>query len=142
MQTIEDRLKKAFTYLKLEGVVTTQEDLSEKLGYDKATISQAFNGSKKQLTNHFISNFCKKFAQISEDWITEGKGDMIKNNQQIGNISNSAVIGANVSGNGNRITPNEFEEMIKLQKGYQDLLKKKDEHISELLRVISKLTNK
>jgi transcriptional regulator with XRE-family HTH domain len=78
MQTTEDRLKKAFNYLKLEGLVSTQEELSEKLGYDKATVSQAFNGSKRHLTNSFISKFCKKFIQIDEDWITEGRGKMLK----------------------------------------------------------------
>ena len=90
MQTIEEkkakekaeRLKKAFNYLKLEGIVKTQEGLGKMLGYDKATISQAFNGSIKHLTDSLVHEFCKKFRKINEDWINNNKGEMLRDNSQ------------------------------------------------------------
>jgi hypothetical protein len=78
--------------------------------------------------------------EISAEWLLTGKGEMI-NNQQIGNVSESTVVGANVNGNWNNIIHNNFKEMIELQKGYQDLLRKKDEHISELIGIINKIKN-
>lgn len=59
---------------------------------------------------------------------------MLKNNQQIGDITNSSVVGANV--NGNYITHNDIKGMIELQKGYQDMIKKSREQIDRLIGII------
>jgi transcriptional regulator with XRE-family HTH domain len=124
MQTTEDRLKKAFNYLKLEGLISTQEELGEKIGYDKATVSQALNGSKKHLTNSFISKFCKNFMQINEDWITEGKGEMLKSV-----INQNNIEGDNIQGSDFTVKKSETEIFF-------DLLKTKDEQINRLIGII------
>jgi hypothetical protein len=92
-----------------------------------------------------LAKIIDKMPELSIDWLLTGKGKMLRNNQEIVDISNSTIVGANVNGIG--ISINDFTEMINLQKGYQDLLKKKDEHISksqeqmdELIKIISKLS--
>jgi hypothetical protein len=87
-----------------------------------------------------INKIITTFPNIDSNWLLTGEGEMLKNNQQIGDVAQSTVVGANVNGNGINITNNNFSEMIELQKGYQELLKKKDEHISELLSIVNKLT--
>lgn len=78
---------------------------------------------------------------INGDWLLSGKGDMLHSEQKLSDISNSTVIGANVSGHGNNITHNDENNiagMIELQKGYQDMMRKKDEQIDRLLSLLEK----
>jgi hypothetical protein len=118
--------------------IRNQQDFVERVWSDKATISQIKTG-KIGIPNNLFEKIASSFPEINCDWLKTGEGEML-NNQNIGNISNSTVVGANVNGSGNNITHNNFAEMIELQKGYQELLKKKDEHISELLLIVNKLT--
>lgn len=75
--SVQDRLKSSFNYLRLEGIVKTQEHLARLLNYNKSTVSQAFSGSPKHLTPSFVSIFCKTFRQINENWILTGEGNML-----------------------------------------------------------------
>ena len=119
--------------------VRNQQQFTEEIQSDKATVSQIKNGRIK-IPNNLFANIGKAFPDISIDWLKTGEGKMLNNNQQIGDISNSTVVGSNISGTGINISHNDFSEMIELQKGYQELLRKKDEHVSDLLSIISKLT--
>ncbi len=78
------------------------------------------------------------FPELNVGWLLTGEGEMIRPPQAIGDVSNSTVVGANVSGNGNLISHNDMADMIRLQLGYQDLLKKKDEQIDRLLALLEK----
>jgi hypothetical protein len=121
---------------------SVQKGLTEKLKSEKSVISRALKGDEKYLTDNFIDKLNAVFDnEFDLEWLLTGKGEMLKNNQQIGDIAQSTVVGANVNGNGINITNNNFSEMIELQKGYQELLKKRDEHISELLLIVNKLTD-
>ncbi|KAA6327437.1 hypothetical protein EZS27_023575 [termite gut metagenome] len=126
----------------LEELKIKAPTLANNIGLDYQRIFDIQSGKTKKVSGEVANAILSAYPRFNITWILTGKGDMIKNNQQIGNISDSSVVGANVNGNGNQITHTDFTEMIELQKGYQDLLKKKDEHISELLHVITKLTNK
>ena len=67
------------------------------MGVRKESVSKAFSGNKSYLTNTFILKFNNAFDNMfNNDWLMEGKGEMLKNNQSIGDIKNSSVHGVNV----------------------------------------------
>jgi transcriptional regulator with XRE-family HTH domain len=131
MQMVKDRL---IEFLEYKGL--SQAKFAEKIGVSKGYV----NNMTENPTQETIMSIKNNFPELNTEWLLTGKGEMI-NNQQIGNVSESTVVGANVNGNWNNIVHNNFKEMIELQKGYQDLLRKKDDHISELLGIINKITN-
>lgn len=97
----------------------------------------------EKLKRPSVEKISKTFPHWNVDYLQTGEGEKLRNKQQIGDVSSSAVVGANINGSGNNISHNDKDYiigMIELQKGYQDLLKKKDEHISELLLIVNKLT--
>jgi hypothetical protein len=141
----KDRINEAINYLIGEGKISnksTQKDIAGKMQANYTNVNYAINGSEEYLTDRFLRRFNAAFGDIfSEDWLLNGNGEKLKSSQKIGDVVNSTIVGANVNGNGIRITHNDLSEMIELQKGYQELLKKKDDHISELLLIVSKLAN-
>ncbi len=73
----KERFNKAFSFLKYENVIRTQDDVARKMGASRSNISSALNGKKSALTDNFLMRFCTVFKQISLDWLITGKGDML-----------------------------------------------------------------
>lgn len=112
--------------------------LSKDFGIVQTTLNRQIKGDT-QLSAYTIEAILHQYPDVSAEWLLRGEGQMEKVcNQSIGDISNSAAIGNNVNGSGNSISHNDAEGMIELQKGYQALLKKKDEQIDRLLSIIEK----
>ena len=132
------RFEKLIAYLIETKRVRNQQQFVEEINSDRSTVSEVKNG-KLKIPNNMFGKIENAYPDISIDWLKSGEGEMLKNTQQIENVSNSTVVGNNVSGTGISISHNDFSEMIELQKGYQELLKKKDEHISELLSTVKTL---
>lgn len=142
MKSKSQKLHEAYKHLRSIGRVHTHKDFSEQIPLNKTNLSSAFNGKDGYLTDDLFKKICNSFPEIFNiEYFLEDKEPMLKNNQRVGNVSNSTTIGNNVNGKGINITHNDLSEIIELQKGYQELLKKKDEHISELIAVISKLSD-
>ncbi|MDR1654109.1 MAG: hypothetical protein LBS01_10800 [Prevotellaceae bacterium] len=80
----------------------------------------------------------EKFPQINKDWLFEDKGEMLKNNQQVGNIENSTAVGVNVFGNNNSFKIPE-EDIKKSIRQYQDTIKKQQEQMEKCQEQIDKL---
>ncbi|MDR2653296.1 MAG: helix-turn-helix domain-containing protein [Prevotellaceae bacterium] len=132
---MKERLKQAFYHLKCKNLVKSQLDLAERLGYDKSTISQALNGSEKYLTDAFIHKFCRAFDVINEDWLKTGQGEMLKNIQNLENVSNTVAIGRDANGSEIHITSQKVDEFIRI-------MEKSQEHTDRMLTIIEKLINK
>jgi len=109
-------------------------------GIPQPTLNNIVGNRFSKPSSENLERLINSIDIIDANWLLTGKGEIMKNKQQIGDISSSTVVGANVNGNGNNITHNNFNEMIELQKGYQDLLRKKDDHISDLLMIIKNVT--
>lgn len=93
------RIMKAYQHLRDNGIVHTQKDVAERMGVSPENVSKALKGYKGYLTESFILKFNNAFNNIfNADWLMEEKGEMIRNNQSVGDISNSSVHGVNVSG--------------------------------------------
>lgn len=73
----KERFTKAFNYLKMEGVIRTQEDVALKMGASRSNVSSAINGRESVLTDQFVMRFCVAYPQISYLWLQLGRGEMI-----------------------------------------------------------------
>ena len=124
-----DKLNKVYDYLRSSGKVHTKKEFAEHIEFDRTNLSSAFNGDERYLTDGLFKKICEKFPEIFNiEYFLKDEGEMLKNNQQIGDISNSTVVGANISGNGITISHNDFQiltEMVELQKGYQEMIQTK-----------------
>jgi hypothetical protein len=124
---MKERLLEFLAYLGMG-----QTKFEENIGLSRGLI----NNIKGGISSNTINKISSKYPELNTDWLVSGDGEMIKNSQQIGDVSNSTVVGANVSGNGNQITNNDIAGMIELQKGYQDMIKKSQEQIDRLIGII------
>lgn len=113
--------------------------LSKTFGIVQTTLNRQIKG-ETQLSASTIEAILTNYPNISAEWIMRGEGAMERINQQIGDITNSSAIGNNVNGSGNKISHNDISDFIGIQKGYQDMIKKKDEQIDRLLSIIEKVT--
>ncbi|WP_333615635.1 S24 family peptidase [Bacteroides pyogenes] len=86
-----DRIKKAYEYLRYQGLVETQDDVADKMNRQRSNVSSALNGNPKYLTEKFINAFCKTFKIINPDWLLTGEGNML-----VGDVKGGVNI---VSGN-------------------------------------------
>lgn len=73
-----ERLNEAFNYLRYNGLVATQKDVSDALGSSPSNISKALKGDERVLTDNFLVRFSDTFSDISSDWLLTGEGKMLK----------------------------------------------------------------
>lgn len=73
-----ERLNEAFNYLRYNGLIATQKDVSDALGSSPSNISKALKGDERVLTNNFLVRFSDTFSDISSDWLLTGEGEMLK----------------------------------------------------------------
>ena len=134
-----ERVKAAYEYLKSIGKIVTQKDVAELMNMRNESVSKAFTGNEKYLTNKFIYKFNQSFNNIfSINWLLEGKGDMM-NNQGVGDISNSNVSGVNVNGKEIHISSVEaFNTLLKIVETNQRNTEKFQEQIDRLLTLLEK----
>jgi transcriptional regulator with XRE-family HTH domain len=72
------RINDAIKFLKKNDFIEKQQDLVDKLGYNKTYISGILNG-KTELSSKFIETFCTCFLIINRDWLLTGEGEMLRN---------------------------------------------------------------
>lgn len=72
-----ERMKKAYEYLRFQGLAGTQEDVADMLKRQRTNVSSALNGNPKYLTDRFIEDFCKTFGTINPNWLLTGEGSML-----------------------------------------------------------------
>lgn len=70
-------MKKAYEYLRFQGLAGTQEDVADMLNRQRTNVSSALNGNPKYLTDKFIEDFCKTFGAINPNWLITGEGSML-----------------------------------------------------------------
>ncbi|MDR0792759.1 MAG: helix-turn-helix domain-containing protein [Chitinophagaceae bacterium] len=129
----------------------TQEEFSAMLDIDPVKLLRIEDNKSyvsAEILNKIISNF-----DIDANWLLSGKGKMQQNEHRIGDISNSTVVGANISGHGVSIHHPISEEIIaKFSKNCSEISKQIDiliattnklqEQIDYLSTIINKLNDK
>ena len=106
----KERIKKAYEYLRNNGIVHTQQDVADIMGVKKENISRAFNGNMKYLTPKFIGRFNNAFGGIfNTEWLIEEQGEMLvnpkqeKSNSKYSDIEGKAIPLLPVSAQGGRL---------------------------------------
>jgi len=72
-----ERFKKAFSFLKYENVIKTQDDVAKAMQASRSNVSSALNGKESVLTDNFMMRFAGAFKQISLDWLLREEGPML-----------------------------------------------------------------
>ena len=73
-----DRNKILIRYIIDNQIAESQKDLGKKLGYtNESSFSQVING-KVRMPKDFISKLKMLVPDLNEEWLMEGKGDMLK----------------------------------------------------------------
>ncbi len=136
----KDRVRKAYDYLRSTGKVHTQQNVADIMGVKKENISRAFNGNESYLTVSFLERFNNAFDGIfNTDWLLRGEGEMLKNTQSVGDISNSNVSGINVNGKEIHISSLEaYNTLLKIVEANQKATEKFQEQIDRLITIIEK----
>lgn len=73
----QERLKKAYDFLKYEGVIKKQEDVAQAMKATQSNVSGALNGREGVLTDSFLTRFAEAFKQISAMWLLYEEGPML-----------------------------------------------------------------
>lgn len=76
------RLNKAFNYLRYNGYVATQKDVSDALGSSPSNISKALKGDERVLTDSFLVRFSSVYKDISSHWLLTGEGEMLQDEKE------------------------------------------------------------
>ena len=97
------------------------------------------NSIRKSIQPDKMKTITMVYPELNPIWLMTGDGEMILS----GNVNNITGSGNTaVAGNGNKVTTNDISGMIELQKGYQEIIKDKDNQINRLISVIEKLSEK
>lgn len=76
-------LRIAFEHLRSMGVVETQMNVAERIGYNKSAVSHALKGTSGYVTENFVATFNEAFGCIfSEDYLLRGEGTLLKDGTQ------------------------------------------------------------
>lgn len=76
----KSRLKKAFDYLKENGIAHTQKEIATQMGATPPNVSSALKGVENVLTDSFLNRFNEAYGGIfSINWLIKGEGDMLSN---------------------------------------------------------------
>lgn len=127
IMTVKDRLQKFIAYSNL-----SNKAFENKCGLGNGFVSKVGDSIRREKLE-LISN---SFPELNIDWIINEKGEMLKPNQTIGDISNSNVSGVNVSGHEIHINPNAYDTLIKIVEANQKSTEKFQEQIDRLITII------
>jgi hypothetical protein len=117
----------------------TLEDLNPNQFYIKTRLGNGFlDKVGERLKSPSVEKISNAFPHWSIDYLQTGKGEKYKNETHINTLSDSKVQNSNVQ-QGNYIN---CPELITLfsdsTKGYQDIIKKRDDQIDRLIEIIGK----
>jgi len=76
-----ERFKIAVDYLIQEGEINKWQDLVDAIGMSKYSILKAMKGIERYSTESIIERFCAKYNNINYDWLIDGEGEMLNNNE-------------------------------------------------------------
>lgn len=90
----KQRFKALILALENKGVIRNQQDLADRMGYPKATMSSIVSG-RLPLSAISRDKLKQVYAGINLDWLTNGTGEMFSSEQCPQSISQHNVLGTN-----------------------------------------------
>lgn len=128
--SVKQRLK---DYLKERGV--SERAFGKKVGVSGSYV----NSIRTSVQPDKLKAITDAYPDLNPIWLLTGAGEMLLRG------GGSQVVGENntsVAGNGNKVTHNDIAALLELQKGYQEMIHKKDEQIERLIGIIEGLSGK
>lgn len=123
-----------YDYLRSRGIVHTKKEFAQMLGMNYSTVSNAFGGNEKCLTDSlFVSRIGSTFSDIfCKEWLRTGEGPMLKSDGIVTeSMATESVAGIND---------------VQLLRDMVQILQKKcaeqDAYIKSLLEIISNLSKR
>lgn len=136
------RFRKMMEYLKINRYIRNQQDFTERVKSDKATVSQVMN-DHINIPNIMFGNIAVSFPFISTEWLKTGEGEMIKGSvSQTSHGDNSP----NINGNGNHLEPTSslldkaLDEISAMRKALTDALAVNQRNTDRLLNIIENMS--
>lgn len=137
-----ERFKTMLEYLKKGRHIRNQQEFSEIVNSDKATVSQIVN-NRISIPNIMFGNIEQAFPFISIQWLKTGEGEMIKNGvSQTSHGDNSP----NINGNANHLISTHtllekaLDEISEMRKALTDALVVNQRQTDQLLSILENLT--
>lgn len=127
---VKERIREFIKYLRI-----SEREFCRRIGVSTSYV----NSIRTSIQPDKMKAISDKFPELNPMWLLTGDGEMLQkgNLNQVSGDSNTTV-----AGNGNSVTTNDISGMIELQKGYQAMIKDKDDQINRLISVIEKLSEK
>lgn len=72
-----ERFQQAYDYLYSKGVFHSKTECAKRLGRTRTNISGAYYGREPFFNDRFLASFCREFTDINQEWLIDGKGEMI-----------------------------------------------------------------
>lgn len=87
----EDRLKDVYEYVRKYYPIHTQTEFADALKYNRAYISSAMHGNKKNLTDKLFKTICEVFPGVFNlDYLLTGEGELLADEQKEPPVARSA----------------------------------------------------
>lgn len=143
MDTIDNqRIKKVVDYLKNNRYIRNQQDFTERIGSDKATVSQVLN-NRINIPNNMFASIVDAFPFVSEDWMRTGEGEMVKptNTQHVKDGEYFTQTG-DVNAIPADILHKALDEISEMRKALTQALTTNQSHTERLLGIVENMTSK
>lgn len=89
----KERLLKVYEYLRYNGYVHTKKDMAAAIGKKATTLSRAFGGDIKALTDNLFKQIAATYRPMfSLEWLLTGTGKMLNKNVEVINPNSRVVI--------------------------------------------------
>lgn len=124
---IKDRIFQIIDFKKI-----TVNALEKQMG-----VSNSYFKNTKNISAENCAKLLDLFPDISADWLLLGKDEMIKNNQTVGDISNSSVTGVNINGREIHLPNSEnVQAILEMVNTYQRITEKQLSQTDQLIAII------
>ncbi len=125
--TIKDRI---FQIIDLKRI--TINALERQMG-----VSNSYFKNTKNISAENCAKLLDIYPDISAEWLLLGKGEMLKNNQNVGDITNSSVTGVNINGTEIHLPSSEnVQAIMDMVVTYQRITEKQLSQIDQLIAII------
>lgn len=127
--TVKERIVQ---YLNYSGVSITKAE--SELGWSKGALLKAASISSDR-----AGEFIIRYPNVSAEWLITGKGEMLKQSQSVGDISNSNVSGVNVSGQEIHISnADAYSTLLKIVENNQKAVEVFQSQIDRLITILER----
>lgn len=106
---------------------------AERLGKDESYTSQICNNSKA-IGGNLVENILNAFPKVDANWLIRGLGNMIMNEQNIGDVTNSGIQ-INRIGNGDSYNINDIQPLVF---SLQEKMDEQSELIKQIIKIMAK----